>query len=114
MNFKAQVFDDLEKTFQNADEFAEMSTFYLSGTPISAKIVLDTGEYINRKQSAARDHMDPQSVYQADAILYVRLKDLGRIPRKGEELELEDEIYTIDQVKNDLGELTLYLNAYTE
>ena len=46
--------------------------------------------------------------------MYISLESLEKTPRKGQELEINNEIYTIGKVKSEMGELILYLERIME
>lgn len=113
MNFKAQIDKDISQVFHNSGEFAEMLYFYLDGEPRKAKGVLDYSEY-NERRRGNNNQDKAEGIYNVDLIMYIALQDLGKLPRRGQELEINDEIYTIEKVKNEMGELTIHLKRLME
>lgn len=111
MNFKEQADQDIRNVFHNSGEFAEVIEFYLDDTPIEAKVVLDYGEYNDRKKAGSDN---AEGLFNADLIMYISLESLEKTPRKGQELEINNEIYTIGKVKSEMGELILYLERLME
>lgn len=114
MNFKEQVDRDLKKIFHNTGEFAEVIEFYLDNKPIEAKVVLDYSEFNERKKAGRGDKDNVEGLFNVDLIMYISLESLGKIPRKGQELEINGEYYNIKKVKNEMGELTIYLEQLME
>lgn len=111
MNFKAQVDQDIKQVFHNSGEFAEIRKFYIDGEPKEAKVVLDYSEYNDRKK-ARNDYVE--GLFNVDLIMHISLADLGKVPRKGQEIEIDYECYNIGKVKNEMGELTIYLERLME
>lgn len=111
MNFKAQLDNDLKKVFHNSGEFAEVIEFYYNNKPIKAKVVLDYSEYNERKKAGSDN---AEGLFNVDLIMFITLEALGKMPRKGQEMEINDEYYTISKVKNEVGELTIYLERIME
>lgn len=111
MNFKAQIDKDLKNVFHNTAGFADKVKFYYDNKPYNLPIVLDYAEYTDRKKTRS-DHVE--GLFHVDLIMYVSLEGLKKIPRKGQEIEIGKEIYTIEKVKNEMGELTLYLGLIME
>lgn len=111
MNFKAQLDIDIKRTFHNAKEFAENIEFYHDGKPMQANVVLDYTEYNDRKKAGSDN---AEGLFNVDLIMYISLEDMGKLPRKGQEIEVHGEYYEITKVKNEMGELTIYLEQLME
>ena len=111
MNFKAQLDKDLKNVFHDTGAFADKVKFYYDDKPYNIPVVLDYAEYTDRKKTVS-DHAE--GLFSVDLIMFVSLEDLKKIPRKGQEIEIGKEIYNIEKVKNEAGELTLYLGLIME
>ena len=111
MNFKAQLDKDLKNVFHDTGVFADKVKFYYDDKPYNIPVVLDYAEYTDRKKTVS-DHAE--GLFSVDLIMFVSLEDLKKVPRKGQEIEIGKEIYNIEKVKNEAGELTLYLGLIME
>lgn len=111
MDFKYQADHDIKKVFHNSGEFAEITEFYLDNEPIVAKVVLDYSEYNDRKKAGSDN---AEGLYNVDLIMYISLESLKKTPRKGQEIEINNEFYTIGKVKSEMGEIILYLERLME
>ena len=111
MDFKYQADQDIKKVFHNPGEFAEITEFYLDNKPIVAKVVLDYSEYNDRKKAGSDN---AEGLYNVDLIMYISLESLKKTPRKGQEIEINNEFYTIGKVKSEMGEIILYLERLME
>lgn len=111
MNFKAQLDKDLKNVFHDTGVFADKVKFYYDNKPYNLPVVLDYAEYTDRKK-AGSDYAE--GLFHVDLIMFVSLEDLKKIPRRGQEIEIGKDIYTIEKVKNEAGELTLYLGLIRE
>ena len=114
MDFKAQVIKDL-KTFHNPGEFAEMMNIWYGGELYTVPAVIDHLTETDRKEIRT-DHAE--GIYRAEAMLYISHADLGIVPQKGREIEIEEagavNEYTIDKSSYEDGEIVLVLGAFTE
>lgn len=111
MNFKSQLDLDLKKIFHNSGEFAEYLEFYLDDEPIKANVILDYSEY-NERSKAGSDNAE--GLFNVDLIMYINLDEVSKIPRKGQQLEINNEDYNISKGKNENGELIIYLERLME
>lgn len=111
MDFKHQADQDIKKVFHNSGEFAEITEFYLDNEPIVAKVVLEYSEYNDRKKAGSDN---AEGLYNVDLIMYISLESLKKTPRKGQEIEINNEFYTIGKVKSEMGEIILYLERLME
>lgn len=113
MDFKAQIIEDL-KTFHNPGEFAEMMCIWYDGKQYEVPAVLDHLTGTDRQQPGG-DHAE--GIYRAEAMLYISHADIGIVPQKGREIEIEEAgtiSYTIKKSSYEAGEIVLELGAYTE
>lgn len=111
MNFKAQTERDLTEVFHNSTEHADIVEFWISGTRYKGPVILDDGGAQDRKKPST-DHVD--GLVLVDLVMYVPLSLLERTPKKGEPVEIGDDLYTITKVHPEAGEIVLYLEGLTE
>jgi len=114
MDFKAQIIEDL-KVFHNPGEFAEMMNLWYAGNLYTVPAVLDHLTEADRQQPGG-DHSE--GIYRTEAMLYISHADIGIVPQKGREIEIEEagavNCYTIEKSSYEAGEIVLELGAYTE
>ena len=110
MNFKAQLEADIDNVFHKTDEFAEVKEIYYNNKLIKARVVIDYSEENEKKAGNG----NVEGLFSCDLLVFVSLKELGKVPRQGQEIEIAEEIYTIEKVKNEVGELMLYLSNIAE
>ena len=110
-NFKAQVERDIMTVFHNSREHADVLEFWISGTRYKGSIIIDDGGAQDRKKPST-DHADGLILF--DLVLYVPLSLLKRTPKKGEQVEIDDMIYTIKKVHPEAGDIVLYLEGLDE
>lgn len=114
MDFKAQIIEDL-KVFHNPGEFAEMTDIWYEGQLYTVPAVIDHLTETDRQQLQT-DHAE--GIYRAEVMLYISHADIGIVPQKGREIEIEEagavSCYTIEKSSYEAGEIVLELGAYTE
>ncbi len=114
MDFKAQILKDL-KVFHNPGEFAEMMNIWYAGSQYEVPAVLDHLTEADRKQPGGDNS---EGIYRVEAILYISHDDMGIVPKKGREIEIEEagavNLYTIQKSSYEDGEIILELGAFTE
>ena len=114
MDFKAQIIEDL-KTFHNPGEFGEIMCIWYDGKQYEVPAVLDHMTGKDRKQL---DGDNAEGIYRAEAMLYVSHADMGIVPKKGREIDIEEagavNCYMIEKSSYEAGEIVLELGAYTE
>lgn len=110
MNFKAQITSDIKKVFHNSKEFAEVQEIYYNGKIIKATVVIDYSEENEKKAGNG----NVESLFSNDLLVFISLEELGKVPRRGQEIEINGEIYLITKVKNEVGELVIYLTNTME
>lgn len=103
--FKDYLSYDLDNVFFNIDEFAEPHN--VNGQ--SMDIIIDDDELKERQQNRNKFLEDPQGVYNADVLFYVKKSDFGEKPEVMENLWLDNELYqVVDAVENNgVLEITL-------
>ena len=110
MDFKAQILKDL-KVFHNPGEFATMTRIWYNGNCYTVPIVID--------HETAKDRMEPaEGINLAEALVYISFDDLGFMPEKGCNIEIEEagavNLYEITKSDYEDGEIVLELGAFTE
>ena len=111
MSFKDQLNKDLKNVFHDTGVFADKVEFYYDDKLYNIPVVLDYAEYADRKKTVS-DHAE--GLFHVDLIMFIALEELKKVPRKGQEIEIGTDIYQIEKVKNEAGELTLYLGLIME
>lgn len=111
MNFKAQAERDLEAVFHNPSEHADVVEFWYDGNRYSMPIILDHAGAQDRKKPSM-DNVD--GIILVDLVMYVSLLDLKVTPKKGQRVEIGDDVYTIRKVEIEAGEIVLRLEMLDE
>lgn len=114
MDFKTQVIKDL-KVFNNPAEFAAMVNMWYDGKTYTIPAVIDHKAAEDRKRSQGDS---AEGINSIEALIYISHEDLGFVPKRGMEIELEEagavNIYTIIKSSYEDGEVILELGAYAE
>lgn len=114
MDFKAQILKDL-KVFHNPGEFATMTRIWYNGNCHTVPIVIDHETAKDRKM-LVNDHAE--GINLAEALVYISFDDLGFMPEKGCNIEIEEagtvNLYEITKSDYEDGEIVLELGAFTE
>ena len=110
-NFKAQVERDIMTVFHNSRDHADVLEFRISCTRSIGSIMIVAAGALDRKKPST-DHADGLILF--DLVLYVPLSLLKRTPKKGEQVEIDDMIYTIKKVHPEAGDIVLYLEGLDE
>ena len=114
MDFKAQILEDL-KVFHNPGEFATMTRIWYGGCCYTVPIVIDHETARDRK-TLVNDHAE--GINLAEALVYISFDDLGFMPEKGCNIEIEEagavNLYEITKSDYEDGEIVLELGAFTE
>ena len=110
-NFIAQLDRDRKRVFHNSREFAEIREIEYDGDYYKIPVVLDYEAAKDRKKPSA-DHAE--GIFLVDLVVYIDLDDINRIPRKGNQISIDGDLYNIVTVENRHGEIVLNLEAFTE
>lgn len=114
MDFKEQILKDL-KVFHNPGEFATMTRIWYNGGCYTVPIVIDHETAKDRK-TPSNDHAE--GINLAEALVYISFDDLGFMPEKGCNIEIEEagavNLYEITKSDYEDGEIVLELGAFTE
>jgi hypothetical protein len=100
MSFKDSAINDLN-TFFNTDEFAEGCTW----NKLSIKAIIDDDSLI-RKYSA-----EFSSLSQGSHMIYAAESQFVKIPCVSEVIVFNNNTYTIDEIKRELGMLVIFLDC---
>lgn len=116
ITFKEQLEKDIEDTFFNSNEFAELVRVWYQGNMYEIPVSIDQYMEVDRK-IYSDDHAE--GINQIDLVAYIPKEKLGVIPRKGRRFEIEDENgiiteYTIVKSNHENGVIILYLQEYEE
>lgn len=112
-NFKEMLDKDLETTFFNTKEFAEMHNIKCDGVVKNIPVIFDLEETKDRNNNS--DNADnAEGIYQRYKVIRVQLKDMGKEPRQGMRLFIDSDLYIISAVDNQYNELIIDLERYDE
>lgn len=85
-NFKAQLINDMQ-VFYNTAEFAHKINIWYQEKRYTVRAVVDHTAAENRRQLES-DHAE--GIHRADCVVSVALSDLGFVPKKGRNIEIEE------------------------
>lgn len=108
-NFKEMLDKDLDTTFFNTGEFAEVKKIRCDGVVKSIPVIFDLE---NTKDRNGKDNAE--GIYQSITVIRVKLKDLGKEPRQGMRFYIENELYKVAEVSNEYNELVIDLERFDE
>lgn len=111
-NFKEMLDKDLDTTFFNTEEFAQVKRIRCDGIDRNIPVIFDSEQTQARRQMLSGDHAD--GLYLDVAVIRVRLSDMGEEPRQGTRLWIGNELYKIISVDNEYNELIIGLERYDE
>lgn len=100
MGFKDLVANATHSVFLNFGYFAE--THKVDGREI---LTVEDSEELKRRQAG-----EELAIEQGSILFYCAACDLPAIKRPGQSMEYDDRIYHIDDVKDDMGMLTIVLS----
>ncbi len=106
MSFKDSVLKDNLKVFLNLDEFAE--EHLING--VSCKAILQDITIVE-EDVAQRNSLAYSGVYGQRMLVNVRKDDLPEIPINGNVLYIDENLYMVESVADDMGMLTIQLVA---
>ena len=91
-NFKEMLDRDLDTTFYNTEEFAQVKKVKYDGIIKNIPVIFDSEETVIR----------------------VRLSDMGKEPRQGARFYIENELFKVASVLNEYNELIIDLERFDE
>lgn len=77
-NFKEMLDKDLDRTFYNTEEFAELQRVRIDGIDRNVPVIFDSDAAEARRQMLSGDHA--QGIYQKLLVVRIRLSDLEKEP----------------------------------
>lgn len=95
-NFKEMLDKDLDRTFYNTEEFAELQRVRIDGVDRNIPVIFDSDAAEARRQMLSGDHA--QGIYQKLLVVRIRLSDLEKEPRQGMRMWIGNELYKISEV----------------
>ena len=114
MDFKAQIAKDMA-VFNNTSEFATVTNLWYEGEQYTVPVIFDHEAAVERQKQDA-DHA--QGINSVEVLAYIAFSDLGFIPKRNRELEVEVagamKVYTINKADHEDGEIILELGALEE
>ena len=110
-NFKEMLDKDLDTTFYNAEEFAQVKRVKYDGIVKNIPVIFGS-EKTEERNAAGGDHAE--GIYGRYTVIRVRLSDMGKEPRQGARFYLENELFTVESVLNEYNELIIDLERFDE
>ena len=113
-DFKALLDSDM-KVFHNPAEFAHETNIWYLEKKYTVQAIIDHTA-AEERQRAGEDHAE--GIYRANCLVYIALRDLGFVPKKDRNIEIEEAgAVSIDQLATadcEDGELILELELMDE
>ena len=113
-DFKALLDSDM-KVFHNPAEMANMINIWYLEKQYTIPAIVDHTAAENRKKTE-KDHVE--GIYRANCLVYIALRDLGFVPKKDRNIEIEEagavSIYQIAKADCEDGEIILELELMDE
>ena len=103
-SFKEVMKDDVNNTFMNVDEFADMHT--VDGKEIP--VLVDDNEIIEREKKM-KSNMD--GVYVKQKLIYVKAGDFGPLPAIGRQIVFDEKRYMVTDSTDEDGVYTITMEA---
>lgn len=111
MNFKEMLDKDLDTTFFNTAEFAEVHRVKYGEYDKKIPLVFDLEEQKERKVTAQDN---AEGIHTEISVIRVKLSDLPREPRQGARLFIDGELFTVRTCDNQYNELIIELERFDE
>ena len=105
--FREQVAADISNVFINADEFAEEHD--IDGRPYICVVESPTDRETFLQGIRSYDGYD--GIHGKMCIVHIKKDDLDEPPPEGQPLKLDGEIYTVNQIIDDMGMLSIVLHG---
>ena len=105
MTFKESLEQDLD-VFINMDEFAEEHE--LNGVPTLCVVQSPTDREIFLQ---GRDYDGYDGIYSKQTVVHVKKSDLPELPPEQQIFHLDDEIYKVGEVIEEMGMVTIVLQG---
>lgn len=110
-NFKEMLDRDLDTTFYNTEEFAQVKRVKYDNFVKNIPVIFDSEE-TKERNAAGGDHAE--GIYGRHLVIRVRLSDMGEEPRQGARFYIENELFTVASVLSEYNELTIGLERFDE
>lgn len=109
-NFKQMLDRDLDSTFYNTNEFAQLKRIRCDGIDKNIPVIFDSEE--TKDRNGRGDHAE--GIYGRFVVIRVRLSDLGKEPRQGMRFYIGNDLFKITNILNEYNELIIDLERYDE
>ncbi len=105
MGFKEMVADDIENVFENLEEFADTHTWNGgSGKSYAITAVVDDDKLMTDYSS------EFELLQKGSHLLYASATQFKEKPKAGSAVKLDGNIYTIDEIREDMGMYAIFLS----
>lgn len=111
-NFKEMLDKDLDSTFYNLEEFAQIKRIRCDGTDKKIPVILDSEETKERQNPGSGDNAE--GFYGRYVVVRVRLSDMGKEPASGMRFWIDGNLFKVTDVRNEYNELIIGLERYDE
>lgn len=111
-NFKEMLDKDLDTTFFNTDEFAQLKRIRCDGIDKNIPVIFDSEETKDRQSLVSGDNAE--GIYGKYVVVRVRLSDLEKEPRQGMRFWIDSDLFKISDVLNEYNELIITLERFDE
>jgi hypothetical protein len=111
-NFKEMLDKDLDSTFHNTAEFAQVKRIRCDGIDRKIPVIFDSQETEARRMMLSGNHAD--GIYNRVVVIRVKLSDLGKEPRNEMRFWIDNDLYTVTEVTNEYNELIIELERSDE
>lgn len=102
---------DVKNTFHNTQEFAEIKKIRYDRKEYEIPIIIDHSIEDERKKST---NDFAEGIFVVDLKVYISMDDFPVKPRKNHNIEIEDELFNIIKVEEQMGEYVLSLELLDE
>ena len=109
-NFKEMLDKDLNLTFYNTNEFAQVKLIKYDGIVKKIPIIFDLEETKARQQLAYGDHAE--GIYKQYIAIRIRLSDIEKEPRQNARFWIDNDIFKVTSVRNEYNELIIELERF--
>ena len=111
-NFKEMLDKDLDSTFYNLSEFAQLKRVECDGIDKKIPVILDSEETKERQNLVSGDNAE--GFYGRYIVVRVRLSDMEREPASGMRFWIDSNLFMVTDVRNEYNELIIGLERYDE
>lgn len=110
-NFKKMLDRDLDRTFYNTKEFAELHKVKLYGVERKIPVIFDTDSSSARKITADDN---AEGIHLDTVVIRVKLSSLPQPPGQGADMWIDGEMYNVLGCQKAYNELLITLEGYDE